>query len=99
MFLDKASSSFVDGEYSGCEGGSEAIWVAERNKTLLKRSSIGRRLAWVSRTSPAAVASAPVTILDIFLWIVESLRVIATEPRCLRPEGAGWMPVYQMSAA
>jgi len=97
--LTKRLAALRDGEYSGCEGGSEAMRVAERNKALLKRSLIGRRLAWVSRTSPAAVASAPVTILDIFLWIVESLRVIATEPRRLRPEGAVWMPLYQMSAA
>ena len=97
--LTKRLAALRAGTWRGCGGGKEAIWAAALNWTLLKSNSIGRRLAWDSRTSLAVVLREPVMVLAMCLCIELSFLVIATEPRRLRPDGALWMPVNQMSAA
>lgn len=55
------------GAWRGCGRGKEAIQAAALKRTLLKSSSMGRRLAWDLRTSLAVVLRVPVMVLAMCL--------------------------------
>ena len=72
--------------------------MADLKRILLKRGSMGSRLAFASSTSLAAVLRAPVMVLDAWGWTDVNFLVNATAPSRLGPEEEGWITVNQTSA-
>jgi len=75
------------GRWSGWVGGREARRTVTQKRVLLKRRSMGRRLACTSRASPAVVFNTLVMSLAVHRWAGINFSIMATEPRCFLPVG------------